>query len=263
MNIKIEQRKRVVIITLNRPKALNALNSALMLEMVSVMQKLDKDPSVGCFVITGSKKAFAAGADIKEMENKSYMDMFHENYFATWEAFTAIRTPKIAAVSGYALGGGCELAMMCDIIYASNTAKFGQPEIKLGVIPGIGGTQRLTNMVGKTKAMDMILTGRLMNAEEAERSGLVSRIMPVETLLEESVKAAATIASYSKTTAMVARETIDRAMELSLREGILYERRAFHALFATEHQKEGMQAFVEKRKADFSVPNQKQIIQAH
>lgn len=263
MNIKIEQRKRVVIITLNRPKALNALNSELMQEMVSVMQKLDKDPSVGCFVITGSKKAFAAGADIKEMENKSYMDMFHENYFAAWEAFTAIRTPKIAAVSGYALGGGCELAMMCDIIYASNTAKFGQPEIKLGVIPGIGGTQRLTKMVGKTKAMDLILTGRLMNAEEAERSGLVSRIIPVETLLEESVEAAAVIASYSKTTAMVARETIDRAMELSLREGVLYERRAFHALFATEHQKEGMQAFVEKRKANFSIPNQKQIIQAH
>lgn len=263
MNIKIEQRKRVVIVTLNRPKALNALNSALMLEMISAMQELDKDPDVGCFIITGSEKVFAAGADIKEMENKSYIDMFHEDYFASWEAFTAIRTPKIAVVSGYALGGGCELAMMCDIIYASTTAKFGQPEIKLGVIPGIGGTQRLTKMIGKAKAMDLILTGRFMDAEEAERSGLVARIMPSDILLEESIKTAEIIASYSKTTAMVARETVDRAMELSLREGVLYERRAFHALFATEHQKEGMQAFIEKRAPEFHIPNQKQIIQTH
>lgn len=261
MNIKIEQRKRVAIITLDRPKALNALNTALMQETVSVMQKLDKDPEVGCFVITGSEKAFAAGADIKEMKDKSYLDMFHEDYFAGWEAFTSIRTPKIAAVSGYALGGGCELAMMCDIIYASTTAKFGQPEIKLGVIPGIGGTQRLTKMVGKTKAMDLILTGRLMDAEEAERSGLVSRVIPSNKLIEESLQAAELIASYSKTTVMIAKEAVDRATELSLREGVLYERRVFHALFATEHQKEGMQAFVEKRTPDFSKSNQTQTIQ--
>ncbi|WP_062057652.1 enoyl-CoA hydratase [Aquimarina longa] len=263
MNIKVEQRKRVVIITLNRPKALNALNGALMQEIVSTMQKLDTDPDVGCFVITGSEKAFAAGADIKEMKDKSYMDMFHEDYFSGWEQFTAIRTPKIAAVSGYALGGGCELAMMCDIIYASDTAKFGQPEIKLGVIPGIGGTQRLTRAVGKTKAMDLILTGRMIGAIEAERAGLVARIIPSEKLLEESIESAHTIASYSKTTTMVARETVDRALELGVREGVLFERRAFHALFATEHQKEGMQAFVDKRAPDFNTSNQNQITQTH
>ncbi len=252
MNIKIERKGRVVILTLDRPKALNALNQELMQEIVSVMQEFDKDPEVGCFIITGSVKAFAAGADIKEMKDKSYLEMFHEDYFAGWEQFTAIRTPKIAAVSGYALGGGCELAMMCDIIYASDTAKFGQPEIKLGVIPGIGGTQRLTKMIGKTKAMDWILTGRMIDADEAERSGLVARIFNSEELLEKTIEIAEEVASYSKTTVMVARETVDRAMELGLREGILFERRVFHALFSTNDQKEGMGAFIEKRPPNFN-----------
>lgn len=252
MNIKIEQKGRVAILTLNRPKALNALNHALMKEIVSAMQKYDKDPGVGCFLITGSVKSFAAGADIKEMKDKSYLDMFHEDYFAGWEQFTAIRTPKIAAVSGYALGGGCELAMMCDIIYASDTAKFGQPEIKLGVIPGIGGTQRLTKMIGKSKAMDWILSGRMIGAEEAERSGLVARIFPSDELLDKTIEIAEQIASYSKTAVMVAREAVDRAMELGLREGILFERRMFHALFNTKDQKEGMNAFVEKRSPNFN-----------
>lgn len=251
MNIKVEKERRVVIITLDRPQALNALNTPLMNELVAVMQQYDKDPEIGCFVVTGSEKAFAAGADIKEMNTKTYLDMFHEDYFAGWEQFTAIRTPKIAAVSGYALGGGCELAMMCDIIYASDSAKFGQPEIKLGVIPGIGGTQRLTKSIGKAKAMDMILTGRMMGAEEAESAGLVAKIFPKETLLEEVKSIADNIASYSKTSVMIAKEAVDRALEMGLREGILYERRVFHALFATEDQKEGMQAFIEKRTPSF------------
>lgn len=249
--IKIKKKDRVVLLTLNRPEALNALNNALMKELIICMQQMDDDPEVGCFVITGSTKAFAAGADIKEMQPKSYIEMLHDNFFAGWDEFTTIRTPKIAAVSGYALGGGCELAMMCDFIIASESARFGQPEIKLGVIPGIGGTQRLTRLVGKSKAMDMILTGRMMDATEAERSGLVAKVVPTNELLNVAMETAATIASYSKTSTMVAKETVDRALETTLREGILFERRAFHALFATPDQKEGMQAFIEKREPEF------------
>lgn len=251
-NLIIEQIGRVVLIRLNRPQALNALNSDLLSELLVQLKPLDKNPNIGCFVLTGSEKAFAAGADIKEMEQKSYMDMFQEDFFAQWEAFTALRTPKIAAVSGYALGGGCELAMMCDVIFASDDAKFGQPEIKLGVIPGIGGTQRLTKLVGKAKAMDMILTGRMMDAQEAERSGLVARIFPKAQLLEQSLEIAHTIASYGKAATIAAIEAVNRAEELSLKEGLLFERRVFHALFATQDQKEGMRAFIEKRTPAFT-----------
>ncbi|MDE1464177.1 enoyl-CoA hydratase [Spartinivicinus poritis] len=251
MSILVERKGRVVIVKLNRPKSLNALNSDIMEEMVTTLKPLDQDPDVGCFIITGSEKAFAAGADIKEMANQTYMDMFYQDYFAGWDSFAALRTPKIAAVSGYALGGGCELAMMCDMIFAAESAKFGQPEIKLGVIPGIGGSQRLTKLVGKAKAMDMILTGRMMAAEEAERAGLVARTIPDDKLLSETITAAETIAAYGKPAVMVAREAVERALESSLREGILFERRTFHALFATEDQKEGMKAFIEKRKPFF------------
>jgi len=252
MSILIERIDRVALVRLNRPEVLNALNSEVMRDLVSQLRVLDRDPDVGCFVLTGSSKAFAAGADIKEMQQKSYMEMFHDDFFAGWEGFAALRTPRIAAVSGYALGGGCELAMMCDMIFAADTAKFGQPEIKLGVIPGMGGSQRLTKLIGRAKAMDLILTGRMMGAEEAERSGLVARVIPADRLIEESLAAAQTIASYGKPAVMVAREAVDRAEEMSLREGILFERRTFHALFATEDQKEGMQAFVEKRKPEFT-----------
>lgn len=241
----------VVFVKMNRPEVLNALSSRVMRDLVETLKPLDHDPDVGCIVLTGTEKAFAAGADIKEMANKSYMDMFHEDFFAGWEEFHRLRTPKIAAVSGFALGGGCELAMMCDIIYASRSAKFGQPEIKLGVIPGMGGSQRLTRLVGRAKAMDMILTGRMMDAEEAERSGLVARVFDNDQLVDEAMKAAKTIASYGKAATIVAREAVDRADEVSLREGLLFERRVFHALFATEDQKEGMAAFVEKRPPNF------------
>lgn len=260
MNITIEQKKRVVKLTLNRPKVLNALNTETMLELVDVMKTLDKDPNIGCFVIAGSEKAFAAGADIKEMEGKSYLDMYNEDYFSRWEEFTAIRTPKIAAVSGYALGGGCELAMMCDIIYASENAKFGQPEIKLGVIPGIGGTQRLTKIVGKPKAMEMILTGRVIDALEAERIGLVSAILSTSNFINEVLEIAGVIASYSKPSVMLAIESVNRALELGMREGILFERRMFHSLFNTIDQKEGMRAFIEKRTPDFNTQNEEQFI---
>ncbi|MCB0116447.1 MAG: enoyl-CoA hydratase [Caldilineaceae bacterium] len=252
MNILVERQDRVVVVKLNRPRALNALNSEMMGEIVEALRPLDRSAEVGCFVITGSEKVFAAGADIKEMAQKSYLDMVYEDFFAGWEAFAALRTPKIAAVAGYALGGGCELAMMCDLIYAADNAQFGQPEIKLGVIPGMGGSQRLTKLVGKAKAMDMILTGRTMDADEAERSGLVARVIPAEQLIEETLAAAHTIAGYGKPAVMAAREAVDRALELSLREGILYERRIFHALFATQDQREGMNAFVEKRDAVFA-----------
>jgi len=251
MTIQIEQKGRVVLIRLDRPEALNAINSKMMCELVKSMQALDRDPNVGCFVITGSEKAFAAGADIKELASKSYMDMFHEDFFAPWDSFTVLRTPKIAAVSGYALGGGCELAMMCDMIFAADTACFGQPEIKLGLIPGMGGTQRLTRLVGKSRAMDMILTGRMLNAEEAERAGLVARVIPAAQLMEQTLAAAETIASYSKTTALAAREAVERALESSLREGILFERRTYYALWSTADAKEGMRAFVEKREPVF------------
>ncbi|MGF1454245.1 MAG: enoyl-CoA hydratase [Alphaproteobacteria bacterium] len=249
--ILIERVGRVAVVRLNRPQALNALNSQVMAEMVGSLRLLDRDPEVGCFVLTGSEKAFAAGADIKEMQPKAYMDMFHEDFFAGWDGFAALRTPRIAAVSGFALGGGCELAMMCDIVIAADTAKFGQPEIKLGVMPGMGGSQRLTKLVGKSKAMDMILTGRMMDAEEAERAGLVARIVPADRLMDEAMEAAQTIAGYGKAATMVAREAVDRALEMGLREGILFERRTFHALFATEDQAEGMAAFVEKRAPAF------------
>ena len=252
MTVQIERKGKVVVLRLNRPEVLNALNSDVMHELVDVMQGLDRDPNVGCFVLTGSERAFAAGADIKELERKSYMEMFHEDFFAPWDRFASFRTPKIAAVSGYALGGGCELAMMCEMIFAADTAKFGQPEIKLGLIPGMGGSQRLTKLVGKAKAMDMILTGRMMDADEAERAGLVARVIPAAQLMDETLAVAETIANYSKTTAIAAREAVERALEGSLREGILFERRTYYALWATHDAQEGMRAFVEKREPVFA-----------
>ena len=247
MTIIIEQIGRVLLITLNRPQALNALNSQMMTEILEALEAADRDPNVGCFVITGSERAFAAGADIKELASKSYSDMFDQDFLAGWGRFAALRTPKLAAVAGYALGGGCELAMMCDTIYAADNAKFGQPEIKLGLIPGMGGSQRLTKLVGKAKAMDMILTGRMIGAEEAERAGLVARVFSAETLLPQTLAIAKTIATYSKTTALVARESVNRALETGLNDGILFERRVYHALWATADAQEGMQAFIEKR----------------
>lgn len=247
MTITIERDERVVIVRIDRPQVLNALSSRVMRQMVAALQELDRDPAVGCFLITGSDRAFAAGADIGELESRTYMDMLHEDFFAGWDAFTALRTPKIAAVAGYALGGGCELAMMCDMIFAADTAKFGQPEIKLGLIPGMGGSQRLTRLVGKAKAMDLILTGRMMGAEEAERAGLVARVIPAERLLDEALEAARTIAGYGRTALMAAREAVERAEEVGLREGLLFERRTYYALWATEDAKEGMRAFLEKR----------------
>ncbi|RSN45210.1 enoyl-CoA hydratase [Amycolatopsis sp. WAC 04197] len=251
MRLRFERVGRVVWAYLDRPEVLNALDSALLDELVSTLKPLDGDPEVGCFVITGSERAFAAGADISEMAGKSAADMVAEDYFGGWEAFAALRTPKVAAVSGFALGGGCELAMMCDIVLAADTAKFGQPEITLGVIPGIGGTQRLTRLVGKAKAMDLILTGRLIDATEADRIGLISRVVPAGTLLAETAEVAARIAGYGKIAAMAARDCVDRALETGLSDGVRYERRVFHSLFATEDQREGMQAFLEKREASF------------
>jgi enoyl-CoA hydratase len=250
-NIIVETRGRVGLIRLNRPNALNALNSAMMEEIAIAADAFDVDPGIGCLVVTGSEKAFAAGADIKEMAGKSYMDAFMGNFAATWDRLAHARKPVIAAVAGFALGGGCELAMQCDIIIAADTAKFGQPEIKLGIIPGIGGTQRLTRAVGKAKAMDLILTGRMMDATEAERSGLVARVVPAADLLAEAMKTAETIAAMSLPSVMAAKEAVNRAFEISLAEGVAFERRVFHALFATEDQKEGMAAFVEKRPAKF------------
>jgi enoyl-CoA hydratase len=249
--ILTEVRGKVGLIRLNRPDALNALNQQLTRELLDAAEAFDRDPAVGCLVITGSEKAFAAGADIKEMRDRSYMEMYADDAFAVWERLTSVRKPIIAAVAGFALGGGCELAMMCDIILAADTARFGQPEIRLGVMPGIGGTQRLTRLVGKAKAMEMCLTGRMMDADEAERSGLVSRIVPAAELLEEAVKAAETIASMSLPITMMTKESINRAYETTLAEGIRFERRVFHAMFATADQKEGMSAFVEKRPAKF------------
>lgn len=250
--MKIEQHDRVVTVELHRPEVLNALNTELMTELIDALRPLDRDPGVGCFIITGSERAFAAGADIREMAEKTAVEMATEDFFAGWDGFTALRTPKIAAVAGYALGGGCELAMMCDLIFAADTALFGQPEITLGVIPGIGGTQRLTRLIGKAKAMDMILTGRLMDAFEAERAGLVARVFPADRLLAETMAVAVTIAAFGKTAAMAAREAVDRAQEVGLREGLLFERRVFHALFASADQTEGMRAFLEKRPARFT-----------
>ena len=242
----------VALIRLNRPEALNALNSQLLSELADALKAADANDKVRAIVLTGSEKAFAAGADIKEMAEKSFVDMFDLDFFAEdTDAMLRIRKPIIAAVSGYALGGGCELAMMCDFIICSDTAKFGQPEINLGVVAGIGGTQRLTRFVGKSKSMDMHLTGRFMDAAEAERSGLVSRVVPVAKLLPEAMAAAQKIAEKSALTVKVVKETVNRAYETTLREGLLYERRMFHALFATEDQKEGMNAFLEKREPQF------------
>ncbi len=239
----------VALITLHRPDALNALNGALIDELGAAVDAFEADDSIGCIVVTGSEKAFAAGADIKEMQAKSYMDAYMENFISKWERITKCRKPVIAAVNGFALGGGCELAMMCDFIIAGDKAKFGQPEIKLGILPGAGGSQRLTRFVGKSKAMEMCLTGRMMDADEAERSGLASRVVPAAELLDDALKTATVIAGISKTTTMMVKESVNRSYETTLAEGILFERRMFHAAFATEDQKEGMAAFAEKRKA--------------
>ena len=248
-NIIAEVKGRVGLITLNRPQALNALNSALIAEVNQVLDAWEADANIGCIVVTGSEKAFAAGADIKEMQSKSFIDAYAGDFISSWERITRCRKPVVAAVAGFALGGGCELAMMCDFIIAADTAKFGQPEIKLGVMPGAGGSQRLTRFVGKSKAMDMCLTGRNMDAAEAERAGLVSRVVPAADLMAEAMKAAETIAGMSMTAAMMTKESVNRSYETTLSEGIRFERRLFHAMFATEDQKEGMGAFVEKRKA--------------
>jgi len=251
--ILVDRDDRVATITLNRPKALNALNSQVMNEVVSAAAEFDSDPGIGAIIITGAgEKAFAAGADIKEMAELSFADVFASDYFALWGKFAATRTPTIAAVAGYALGGGCELAMMCDILIAADTAKFGQPEIKLGVLPGMGGSQRLTRAIGKAKAMDLILTGRNMDAEEAERAGLVSRVVPADKLLEEAKAVAQTIAGMSLSASRMAKEAVNRAFETTLTEGLLYERRLFHSAFATDDQTEGMKAFTEKRPPNFT-----------
>ena len=250
-NILVETRGRVGLIRLNRPQALNALNSALLRELAAALGTFEADVGIGCVVITGSEKAFAAGADIKEMADKSFFDALTGDLAASWDPAAHARKPIVAAVAGFALGGGCELAMQCDLIIAADNAKFGQPEIKLGIIPGIGGTQRLTHAVGKAKAMDLILTGRMMDATEAERSGLVARVVPAANLLEEAMKAAETIASMSLPSVLLAKESVNRAFEVSLAEGVRFERRVFHSLFATEDQKEGMAAFIEKRAPEF------------
>lgn len=249
--LKVTRTGRVGHIAIDRPDALNALNGTVMREMLAAATAFDRDPGTGCIVVTGSERAFAAGADIAEMRPKGYVEAYSEDFFAEWDAFAALRVPKIAAVSGYALGGGCELAMMCDMIFAADTARFGQPEIKLGVLPGIGGTQRLTRLVGRAVAMDMILTGRMIDAEEALRIGLVSRVIPAADLDTEAREAAATIAGYSRPAAMMARECVAQAEETGLHAGLQFERRVFHAIFATQDQKEGMGAFLEKRAPDF------------
>ncbi len=247
----VEVRGRVAIVTLNRPQALNALNSTVMEELREALAGFQKNRDVGAVVLTGSEKAFAAGADIKEMQSLDFVDAYLGDFISGWEDVAGFRKPMIAAVSGFALGGGCELAMMCDFIIASSTAKFGQPEITLGVIPGMGGSQRLTRAVGKAKAMDLCLTGRMMDAAEAERSGLVARVVEPERLLEEAIAAAEKIAAFSAPAVLMAKESVNRAFELTLAEGLRFERRLFHSLFATEDQKEGMVAFAEKRKAAF------------
>jgi enoyl-CoA hydratase len=247
----VETRGRVGLVRLNRPQALNALNSTLVGELNGVLDGFEKDPGIGCIVVTGSEKAFAAGADIKEMQSLTFPDTYIEDFITSWDRVGQRRKPMIAAVAGFALGGGCELAMMCDFILAADTAKFGQPEIKLGVMPGAGGTQRLTRFVGKSKAMEMCLTGRMMDAAEAERSGLVSRVVPAADLVEEALKVAAQIAELSMPIVMMTKESVNRAYETTLAEGVRFERRVFHAMFATQDQKEGMSAFAEKRKAAF------------
>ncbi|MGH6973630.1 MAG: enoyl-CoA hydratase [Stellaceae bacterium] len=250
-NILVETRGAVGLITLNRPQALNALCDALIRELGQALDAFEADDAVGAVVLTGSDKAFAAGADIKEMQSRSFVDVYLGDFVKSWERVTLCRKPVIAAVAGYALGGGCELAMMCDTIVCADSAKFGQPEITLGITPGVGGTQRLTRFIGKAKAMDMILTGRMMDAAEAERSGLVSRVVPAAKLVDEAVKMAAQIAALSRPAVLMAKEMINRAYETTLAEGVRFERRLFHALFATADQKEGMLAFMEKRKPNF------------
>jgi enoyl-CoA hydratase len=250
-NILVETKGRVGVIRFNRPQALNALNAALVTELNAALDAFDADAGIGCIIITGSEKAFAAGADIKEMVDRSYMDMMLSDFAANHDRIARMRKPVVAAVAGFALGGGCEFAMQCDLIIAADNAKFGQPEIKLGVIPGYGGTQRLTRAVGKAKAMDLILTGRMMDAAEAERSGLVARVVPTASLMDETMKVAETIAAMSLPSVYAAKDSINRAFETSLAEGVRFERRVFHALFATEDRKEGMAAFIEKRPAKF------------
>ena len=250
--ILVEQRGAATLVTLNRPQALNALNSQVLSELLDAMKALDADPSQGCAVITGSEKAFAAGADIKEMQAQGFADMYGHDFFAGWDVFTRTRKPVIAAVAGYALGGGCELAMMCDFILAADNAKFGQPEIKLAVSPGMGGSQRLARAVGKAKAMEMCLTGRMMGAEEAERSGLVARVVPAADLIDEALKTAGTIASMAPLAAIANKEMVNAAFEMGLAQGINFERRLFHGLFGTEDQKEGMTAFVDKRPGNWT-----------
>ncbi len=250
-NIVVETKGRVGIIHLNRPQQLNALNAALKSELGQAIDELDADPNIGCILITGNEKAFAAGADIKEMADKTFIEAYLGNFTGTWDRAARARKPIVAAVAGFALGGGCELAMQCDVVIAADNAKFGQPEIKLGVIPGIGGTQRLTRAVGKAKAMELILTGRIMDAAEAEKSGLVGRVVPAVNLLEEAMKVADTIANMSLPSVLAAKEAVNRAFECGLSEGVIFERRIFHSLFATEDQKEGMRAFIEKRKPEW------------
>ena len=251
--ILVSRAGRVGTITLNRPQALNALNSQVMREVTSAAAEFDDDAGIGAIIITGAgAKAFAAGADIKEMASLSFSEVFESDFFAAWGKLAAVRTPLVAAVAGYALGGGCELAMMCDVLIAADTAKFGQPEIKLGVLPGMGGSQRLTRAIGKAKAMDLILTGRTIDAAEAERSGLVSRVVPADALLDEANAVATTISQMSRSAARMAKEAVNRSFESSLTEGLLYERRLFHSAFATDDQTEGMSAFTEKRAPNFT-----------
>ena len=251
--ILVSRAERVGTITLNRPEALNALNSTVMREVTTAAADFDADPGIGAIIITGAGgKAFAAGADIKEMAGLSFSEVFESDFFAAWGRLAAVRTPLIAAVAGYALGGGCELAMMCDVLIAADNAKFGQPEIKLGVLPGMGGSQRLTRAIGKAKAMDMILTGRNIDAAEAERSGLVSRVVPADKLMEEANAMATTISQMSRSASRMAKEAVNRAFESSLTEGLLYERRLFHSAFATADQSEGMAAFIDKRPPTFT-----------
>src|SRR5471032_2993713 len=250
-NIIVDTHGRVGVIRLNRPQALNALNRALITELIQAIDGFEADEAIGCMLITGNEKAFAAGADIKEMADKTFIEAYLGNFCADWDRAARARKPIVAAVAGFALGGGCELAMHCDIVIAADNAKFGQPEIKLGIIPSIGGTQRLTRAVGKAKAMDLILTARMMDAAEAERSGLVARVVPAASLMDEAMKLADTIASMSLPSVLAAKESINRAFETSLAEGVRFERRIFHSLFATEDQKEGMNAFIEKRPAKF------------
>ena len=247
----VQKRGRVTLITLNRPQALNALNAQVLAELLAATAAFDADPGQGCAVLTGSEKAFAAGADIKEMQEMGFAAMYGSNHFSGWEQFARTRKPVIAAVAGYALGGGCELAMICDFILAAETAKFGQPEIKLGVSPGMGGSQRLTHAVGKAKAMEMVLTGRMMGAEEAERAGLVSRVIPADQLVDEAMAVARKIAAHSPLAVMMNKEMVEAAYETTLTQGVKLERRLFHSLFTFEDQKEGMAAFVEKRKPSF------------